>query len=124
MSSQTHDHPAKDTDQARSHRDRAPARTPQTQHAPPAAAIRQAIASPQALAPQHLLALHPVVGNAAIQRVVGGPVIQRHFSEAQVDQAEAALADSMIAAHNASTQVVSHTGTTTGNTVTITGTWR
>lgn len=123
MSSHTHDRHTKDTDPARSRGRSAPARTPLTQQAPPAAAVRQAIASPGTLAPQHLLALHPVVGNRAIQRVVGGPVIQRHFGTAELNLAETALVNRMTAAHPTQSQMVSHTGTTSGNTVTISGTW-
>jgi hypothetical protein len=85
-------------------------------------AIQRAMDSPQALSAGHLLAIHPMAGNRAVQRLVDVGVVQRHLDEEGRQQAAGELTDHMATAHSGT---VPAWGTTqvSGNRVTVTGEW-
>ena len=122
MATHSQDHHGKDAD-----------RTPATKQNPqdrattrdrtPSAAAQRAMRSPQELAPKHLLALQPAVGNRVVQRVVGGAVIQRHFDAAERDAAVTDLNNRMTAAHPNQGSMVIGKSQVSGDTVIITGQW-
>jgi hypothetical protein len=121
MGSKVQEHHGKDAkkplapDQATQHRATADVTVP--------AVVQHAIESPQRLAPKHLLALHPMAGNRAVQRLVSDTVVQRHLDEQGLSQAEDKLSDRMINAHPDQGQAVGTRSQVSGNRVTITGEW-